>query len=114
MSFVDIEGLAVEAIAVELDASFVGIACGHLHKSEAIANDIHGNYRADNAKQIFHSRALRAVRQVSNQELLCQSYRLHTYAQIRIFMHRQVCVKQYFEVAEEQGLWHYIVTTEEE
>ena len=106
MNFVDGEGFSVQPITVELNTSLVGVTCGHFDECKTIADDIHRNHRSHHAKEIFNGGALCAVREISNQEFLCGCHCLHTYADIRIFIHRQVDVKQYFEVAAASGMWH--------
>lgn len=98
MSLVNRHRLAVEAIAVELLTGLVGIGSRHLDKGEPVPNHVDREYPPDHAEEIFYGSILRAVWKVANKEFLCRGYgcHLHTYADIRIIIHRLPRVKEYF------------------
>ena len=70
MSLINRHRPAVEAIAVELLTSLVGIGGRHLDESESVPNHVDREHPADHAEKIFYGSILRAIRKVANQKFL--------------------------------------------
>jgi hypothetical protein len=94
VGFVDHHRPAIEPMTVQLPARFVGVGRRHFHEGEAVAHDRYGQNLSDAAEQILHCRGGRAVGEVPDQKLLDGCRRLHSYASLRIIIHRHEFVKE--------------------
>jgi len=93
MSLINRHRLAVKAVAIELLTGLVGIGRGHFDKGESVADNIHRDNPPNHAKKILYGSILGAVGKVADQEFLGH---MHTYAEVRIIIHRHSRVKEYF------------------